>query len=230
MASIIKTSQPPSTSTKGVSDKTQPSFFNATDLRQNAESELVSAKQQAEQLLEQAQRDAEEIRSLAREEGLAVAREEWNERVNAEAHRVAEEHCQSLLASCEKTMQRLQEETRMWLEQWQRQTTTLACRMAEKILRQPIQDRQQAILHRWLEESCQLANEARSISVHVHPGDFRVAKAALEQITREVPLASSTNVIEDDTVEPGGCQVITDQGILDYQISTQLKRLVEQLR
>ena len=41
---------------------------------------------------------------------------------------------------------------------------------------------------------------------------------------------ATCDVIEDPKVEPGGCVVKTDLGLMDWQVSSQLSSLEEQLR
>lgn len=221
MASVIKHGSLPD-------ELKTPDTFNVQDVQQRADEYFADMKAKAAALIQEANDEAATIRETARQKGLKAAESEFEQKVNAQAHKLSDARCKTAIQTCEGTVSKLSTSTMQWLEVWRKQTVTLATKMAEKIVRREMQDNTE-VLSAWLEEAIVATRDMRDLRVLVHPDDFAVAGRFLTQLAKTVPQAASAEIVPDPEVEIGGCIVRNNDGQIDQQLTTQLDRLIDQL-
>lgn len=224
MASVLK-----SANLSRGSDYPQAIVFNVEDVHSRARDYLQQVQQEAAEILAAAKREAVQIREQAKIDGLAESEHLLEQNVQQAAQELSDKRCKTAIEACEATVRNLSLETTQWLSLWRDQTIELAARIAEKILRRELTDREET-LRVWMEEALFAMREVRDVRVLVHPDDFSVAGRFLQQLVKSVPQAASVEVLPDPDVSLGGCIVRSSQGQLDQQLETQLQRLVEQLQ
>ena len=126
-------------------------------------------------------------------------------------------------------MKELQSATDQWLGQWRDETLTLAIAIAEKITRSRV-DKESDIVLGWLTDSTTAWSGARRIEVRLSAKQFEELAPRVGDLLKPFANQATCEVIEDSKVEPGGCVLKTDLGQMDWQISSQLNSLEEQLR
>ncbi len=205
-----------------------PVAFNIEDIQQRARKYLQETQQQAEEILRQARIEAERIREQARQAALQDAAQAIQDQAEQRAQQLSDARCKTAIAACQQTVRELTQHSTHWMEMWRNRTVEIACKIADKIVRQAMaHDRE--ILRGWMEEALVAIRGARHIRILVHPDDFSVAGRFLQQLAKDVPHANGAEVVPDPEVEPGGCSVRSENGSIDQQLETQLRRLAEQL-
>ena len=63
----------------------------------------------------------------------------------------------------------------------------------------------------------------------LNPCDFETLGDRTEQLANEFSNLAPTDIVADESVDPGGCLVVTEFGKLDQNIEIQLKRIEEEL-
>jgi len=210
-------------------DTPQPVAFNIEDVQSRARDYLLEMQERAAELLHQAEVQSTHIRQKAKQDGLAEAQSQFEQRVAAAAQKLSDERCKSAIQACEKTVEALTNETTDWLALWRNQTVDLAARIAEKLVRREMRDDNE-LLRVWMEEALVALRDARDVRISVHPDDFAVAGRFLQKLSKAIPQAGSAEVLPDPDIKLGGCIVRSNYGSIDQQMETQLERLVEQLR
>lgn len=205
-----------------------PVEFNVEDIQSRSKQQLEDAKREADAIIAAAQNRAQAIKENAVKEGMQEARKNIEEQIQLAANELSDERCRTAIAACESTVDTLIVETANWLGKWRDQTVELAARIAEKIVRREMTENTD-LLRGWLEESLVSVRESRDIQAHVHPDDFAVAGRFMQQIARSIPQAASVEIIPNPDVSAGGCIVKSNDGTIDFQLESQLERLVEQL-
>ncbi len=224
MAAVLKSSE----LSQG-SNYPQPLIFNVQDVQKRAQDYLAQVQLEAEQILSDARQQAGTLRAQAVIDGQAQAQTLINQRVEQSAQQLSDARCKTAIAACELTVGKISSETTQWLTIWRNQTVELAARIAEKLLRREMQDRQET-LRVWMEEAIVALRESREIRVMVHPDDFAVAGRFLQQLAKSIPQASTVEILPDPEISLGGCVVRSTQGEIDQQLESQLQRLAEQLQ
>ena len=81
----------------------------------------------------------------------------------------------------------------------------------------------------WLRETLELASGAGAITLHLHPDDYTALASHRESLTQQFGQLAEANIVADPAVTPGGCRVVTEHGMIDAQIETQLARIEQEL-
>lgn len=203
--------------------------YNVEDVQARAREYFQQVQQEAAGILAKAHQDAIQIRERAQTDGIAQAQATIEQNIQHAAQQLSDARCKTAVTACEATVQQLSQQTSAWLAVWRNQTVTLASRIAEKILRREMLDRDET-LRVWMEEAIVSMREVRELRVLVHPDDFAVAGRFLQQLSKSVPQAAHVEIIPDPEVSSGGCIVRSAHGQLDLQLEAQLQRLMEQLQ
>lgn len=194
----------------------------------------VQAEASASQIVEDAQRESQKLigeaskqgRAEGHAAGLAQGLEEGRKKGHAEA----------LAASADK-LAKLQ---RSWSEvasQWERQRKDMSREANEAVLHLALALAER-VVHRVLEVDRtvivdQIANALSHVlrpldpTVKINPADRPLVEEAMPQLVREFSQFDHIELVDDESVSPGGCVVSTGQGSIDAQIETQLERIVE---
>lgn len=203
--------------------------YNVEDVQVRAREYFQQVQQEAAAVLAQAQQEAVQIREQAQADGVAQAKAIIEQKIQQAAQQLSDARCKTAIEACEATVQQLGQQTSAWLAVWRNQTVVLAARIAEKILRREMQDKDET-LRVWMEEAIVAMREVRELRVLVHPDDFAVAGRFLQQLSKSIPQAANVEIIPDPQVTSGGCIVRSAHGQLDQQLEAQLQRLTEQLQ
>ncbi|PAS98549.1 MAG: hypothetical protein BSR46_12085 [Candidatus Dactylopiibacterium carminicum] len=155
--------------------------------------------------------EIERIQSEAHREGYALGYEEGSARGRMEA---AELH--QLLQSMDDAMERLDQEIA-------EEVQVLAIEIARQVLRETLALRPDVVLGVVREALSQLPQKGAVI--HVNPEDLEL----MRRFVAEHYEAVEHRVVEDATVERGGCLIESAGGQIDAQIQTRWRRVVETL-
>ena len=122
----------------------------------------------------------------------------------------------------------LQHSQQSWLKHWEQQTVHLATAIAERIIRRELQQAPEITIQ-LIRETLELAMGGGNIRIHVNPQDHESLGATLPAILNQVSNLGPAEMIPDADIKPGGCRVVTEFGVVDQQIETQLARIEEEL-
>ena len=207
--------------------------LNLVDLERRGQELIERARLRAAELLAAARRDAAAVAEDARRsgleagkaEGLALGRDEG--RAAGSGQGLAE--ARAATATLEQTMAGLVAELaarrETLVKQAERDLLRLA--VAARIVRRELAlDSRGAA--RATAEAISLAAEKSRVVVRVNGADLEALRAVHDEFTRRFADLQDFKMVGDQTVERGGCRLLTDAGEVDMQVATQLDRL-EQL-
>jgi len=101
---------------------------------------------------------------------------------------------------------------------------TLAIHIANVIIRREI-SADHSIVKSIAKEAINMVENKRHIVIRVNPAD----KEIISGIAQESLSVKDLEIREDSSVDPGGCIVENEQGIIDAQIETQLQEIADKL-
>jgi len=209
--------------------------LNLVDLERRGQELIERARLRAAELLAAARRDAAAVAEDARRsgleagkaEGLALGREEG--RAAGSVQGLAE--ARAATATLEQTMAGLVAELaarrETLVKQAERDLLRLAVAVAARIVRRELALDSRAAA-RATAEAISLAAEKSRVVVRVNGADLEALRAVHDEFTRRFADLQDFKMVGDQTVERGGCRLLTDAGEVDMQVATQLDRL-EQL-
>lgn len=206
--------------------------LNLRDFQSEAQSIIERAHAQAKDILEQAQQRAELMQSQAQEQGHA---EGWRAGYDAGTEQGREESLQQhadelmrAIASFTRLSESI-ESTRAQVESTAfSDAVKLSLAIAQRICRR-IGLIDAEVLRENLRDALKLAVRGQRVQVAIHPAQRKLLETVLPQLGREFPSARGCEIVEDDSISPGGCRIITPDGQIDATLETQLDRVAELL-
>jgi flagellar biosynthesis/type III secretory pathway protein FliH len=210
--------------------------FSLADIERHAKNILLRAQQRAEQLLAAAQAECELLKAQALaegtaeglREGTAKGLEQGRHAGQAQAlneHRGQLQQAMKSLTAAVTAM----DASRVDLEATAlAEVVQLAVAIARRVTkRQGMID--PAVLTENLAEAMKLVVRSTDVRVAIHPSQRQTLDAALPQLQIKWPSLIYVQVIDDSSLEPGGCQVFTEQGKIEADLSGQLDRIAAEL-
>ncbi len=187
-------------------------------------SKIISdARAKSESLAEQLHDEAEKQGYAAGlEKGVAEGREQGR----AEALAASAEQLQQLTAAWSQVATDW-EQQRVDMEREARQAVlSFALSAAEKIVHRVIEVDESVVVDQ-AAQALSLVLSAHDASVCIHPVDRPMLEDAMPELIRELASLDHIQLVDDESITPGGCVVVFGQGRVDATIERQLQRLID---
>jgi flagellar assembly protein FliH len=220
MSGIIKAGQWQS----GAAETLQSAAFNLEDMSDKARNYLDAIRTQAARILAQAKGQAQLAAEAAKQQGRQAALQEATQALEAKL----DQKLQTVLPALEQAITSIRQAQQAWLKHWEGQTIRLATAIAERIIRRKLQQSPE-ITRDLVREALELSIGGGRVRLHLHPQDHDALKQQLPAIAAQINLLAPADIIADPDIRPGGCRVVTEFGMVDQQIESQLARIEEEL-
>ena len=192
----------------------------ASVIKNNAQKEaqeiLNKAKSEAEEILTKAREDDKNIRDKAQDEGYKKGHEDGYQDGNAEALR--------LIDRLHKMIEGIQEKRQEILDGTEQQIVDLVLLMTRKVVK-IMSDNQKSVIMANVVQALKRVKGRGDVILRVNLADVKLTTEHVKDFIREVENIKNITVVEDSSVEKGGCIVETDFGAIDARISSQLGEL-----
>lgn len=201
--------------------------------KKNEEAALLrrQAAEEAQRIVEEAQRKAEEILNEARlraaaEEGeirrkaMEEGREEGWKEGKAEAERLVERLHVVLTKAIEKRNE--------IITQSEAQIVHLILQIARKVVKVISENQKNIVMNNVLQALRKLKSKS-DVTIRVNLRDLNLVTEHAKEIVDMIENVKSITVLEDSSVDPGGCIIETDFGEIDARIATQLQEIEDRI-
>lgn len=193
-------------------------------IRQSAEDEakqiLETARRQSAVEIENAQADVEKIRTDAHDEGFEAGRKEGFAEGRAEVDRLIDHLHMIINAAIEKRNDIIEES--------ETQIINLVLLIATKVIKVISENQKNVVINNVIQALRKLKSRGEVI-IKVNLTDLELTTEHVKDFMRMVENVRSITVLEDSTVDKGGCILETDFGQIDARISSQLKEIEEKI-
>ena len=187
-----------------------------SDAEREAEQIIQNANEEASKLLEKAHAEQESLLKASRQDGYNEGREQGFKDGKAEVDRLIERTHKIL----EAVMARREE----ILSGTEQQVVELVILMARKVIK-IISESQKSVVMANVVQALKKVRERGNVILRVNLADVQLATEHIQDFVQQVENVQSITVLEDSTVDKGGCIVETDFGAIDARISSQLTEL-----
>ena len=184
-----------------------------TNAERAAQEVVKQAQEEAQKILSNAHAEEETIKNTARENGFAAGHEEGFAKGNEEVERLIERMHKIL----ESVMQRRED----ILDETEQQIVELVVLMTRKVVK-VISDNQKSVINNNVLAALKKVKGRGSVTLRVNLEDLKLATQNIDEFIKRCENIKGITVMEDSTVEKGGCIVETDFGAIDARISSQL--------
>lgn len=216
MASIIRSSDR--------SANVQPSTFNFDDMSTRADAYLQQVRGEARNIIAEATKQAETIRKQAEIDGLRAAQKQHQQQVEAEAAKRME----TVLPALRAAVADVHTSKQAWLSHWEKVGVQLASRIAERILRRELAT-DASLPIELVRESLELAVGDDGVRVLLNPQDVERFGQQIQTLAAELKPTGKVEIVGDARIDVGGCKLETKYGSIDQQLTSQLRRIEEEL-
>lgn len=184
-----------------------------TEAEQAAQELVTNAQTAAQKILTEAEEEQDRIRAAAHNDGFMMGHEEGFSKGNEEVNRLIDRMHKVL----EGVMQRREE----ILRETEEQIVELVVLMARKVIK-VISENQKSVINGNVLAALKKVKGRGSVTIRVNLEDLQLTTQNVNEFIKRCENIEGITVLEDSTVETGGCIVETDFGAIDARISSQL--------
>lgn len=191
-----------------------------TNAENDAEKIKKDAEAEAQRIIEEAQSERDRIIADSQKQGYDKGYEDGYQDGNKEAERLVERMHTVLDA----VMARREE----ILSETEYQIVELVVLMARKVVKIISENQKTVILNNVLQALKKVKGRG-DVTIRVNLADVKLTTEHVDDFIQRVEAVKGITVMEDTTVEKGGCIVETDFGAIDARISSQLTELEQKI-
>jgi flagellar assembly protein FliH len=196
----------------------------AQKIRQEAEDEakrlLEEARQQAAQLEGEIRGRVEKIEQEALEKGRGEGREQGYQEGRAEVQRLIDNLQRIISAAIERR--------NLIIEESETQVINLVLLIAKKVIKVISENQKNVVINNVVQALRKLKSRGEVV-IRVNLADLELTSAHIADFMKMVENVKSITVLEDSSVDRGGCILETDFGQIDARISSQLSEIEERI-
>ncbi|MBC9250428.1 flagellar assembly protein FliH [Pseudomonas alcaligenes] len=210
-----------------------PSFDPEVEVLAEPEPEVVAAPEpEPEPQIEEV--EVEAVKPLTLDELEAIRQDAYNEGFSAgekdgfhagqlKAKQEAEVALAAKVAQLEQLMGNLMEPIAGQDQELEQALVELISQMTRQVIQRELSTDSSQIRHVLREALKLLPMGASNIRIHVHPQDFELVRALRERHEE------SWRILEDESLQPGGCRVESESSRIDASVETRLALALKQL-
>ena len=187
-----------------------------SDAEQTASKIIEDAKLEAERIIQEANVEKENIKATAHQDGYNEGHEQGFMEGQNEVNRLVER----VHKIVESVMVRREE----ILCETEQQIVELVLLMTRKVVKIISENQKTVVLSNVLAALKKIRTRG-NITLRVNTEDLKLTTAHVDEFIKRIENVNGISVIEDSSVDRGGCIVETDFGAIDARISSQLAEL-----
>ena len=181
-----------------------------------AEELVAKAKAEADEILRKAHEEEQRIFDRAQSDGYGKGQEDGYQTGNQEAERLVER--------LHKMIDAVQEKRQEILDGTEQQIVDLVILMTRKVVK-IMSDSQKNIIMANVLQALKKVKGRGDVTLRVNLSDLKLTTAHVKDFITQVEGIKNITVVEDSSVDKGGCIVETDFGSIDARIASQLGEL-----
>jgi len=196
----------------------------ATAEKQIAEDEAQKTREIAEadaaKLRDDTERQIEDFKKDAFEKGYEAGRQEGYKSGEAEVSRLVERIHTIMNKSIEKRIE--------IIEEAESQLIDLVLQISRKVIKVVSENQKNVVINNVVQALRKMKSRG-DVAIKVNLADLEITTEHTQDFLRMVENVKSITVLEDSSVDKGGCIIETDFGQIDARISSQLKEIEEKI-
>jgi flagellar assembly protein FliH len=196
----------------------------AQKIRQEAEDEAKSildeARRKADELDSEIQGKVDKVEREAYDKGLKDGRESGFQEGRAEIERLVETLHRIISAAIEKRNE--------IIEGSETQVINLVLLIAQKVIKVISENQKNVVINNVVQALRKLKSRG-DVAIRVNLADLDLTSEHINDFMKMVENVKSVTVLEDSSVDRGGCIIETDFGQIDARISSQLHEIEEKI-
>ena len=187
----------------------------------------AAAQEEAEKITADARQKAEELETQTRstlDDEKKEALEQGREAGRQEGYADGKVEVQRLIERTQTVLERAQDKRGDILAETEQEVINLVLLMTRKVVK-VIADSQREVIVSNVEQALRKVRDRGNILIHVNLADLKLTTEHTKEFIQMMEGVKSIQVVEDTSVDAGGCIIETDFGEIDARIASQLAEL-----
>ena len=181
---------------------------------------ITDAEERAAKLVQDAEGHVGAVTELARKEGFGRGHED--------GYASGKEEVERLIDQVHSVISHAIEKRNDIIEESETQLVNLVLLIARKVVKVISENQKNVVVNNVIQALRKLKSRGEVV-IRVNLADVKLASAHVKDFMRMVENVKSVTVVEDSTVDRGGCIIETDFGQIDARISSQLREIEEKI-
>lgn len=197
--------------------------------RQSDEAQVIKAdaEEKAQEIIRQAQEEASKIREEAEAQKEEIKKNAWDEGYKTGQETgfdTGKEEVSRLIDRSHKILEGVMNRREEILNETEQQIVELVLLMTRKVVKIMSDNQKQVVMANVLQALKKVKGRGE-VTIRVNLEDAKLTTAHISDFIKAVENIKGITVVEDSSVDKGGCIVETDFGAIDARISSQLTEL-----
>lgn len=205
-------------------DEVRKKTSQANEIKDSAEAKArdieSSTEARIKAMMAETEKKVSDIERDAYQRGLDSGRTEGYEAGKVEAMRLVD-RLHTIIA---KIIERRSE----IIEESEAQLVGLVLSISRKIVKVLTENQKNVVINNVLQALRKLKNKS-DVAIRVNLEDLKVTSDHIKEIVGKIERVGNVSVMEDSSVDPGGCIIETDFGEIDARISSQFKEIEDKI-
>ncbi|QEN03732.1 flagellar assembly protein FliH [Thiospirochaeta perfilievii] len=208
-------------SAKMAQDKVDDAQIESNKLIDEATLTLNRAKDEAEKIINEAKAETEKIKAEAYNEGVNLGKEEGYNSGRDEVQRLVDRVHKVLNAAIDKRRDIIMEAENQMVE--------LVLLISQKVVKVISEEQKNVVLSNVIQALRKMKSRGE-VEIKVNLADVALTTEHIKDFMEMIESVSAITVLEDSTIEKGGCIIETNLGRIDARISSQLREIEDRIR
>lgn len=187
---------------------------------QEAQAHIEDARQEAARMVEEARRQVADIHREAKESGFEEGRLQGWQEGKAEADRLVDRLHVIVSRSVERRNEIITDS--------EAQLVALVLNIARKVVKVLSENQRNVVVNNVVQALRKLKSKS-DVVIRVNMVDLKITSEHMKELTDRIERVGNVSLLEDATVDPGGCIIETDFGEIDARISSQLQEIEDKI-
>lgn len=214
-----------------IKEAEQRAFEEVQKKTEDSRREKQEAEQEAERLTREAQDEADRMRQEAENQVAKIRDDAYNEGYNA-GHEAGfasgKPEVERLVEQLHHIIDRTLEKRAEIIEESETQLINLVLMITKKVVKVISENQKNVVINNVIQALRKLKSRGE-VLIKVNLEDVELTTDHVKDFMRMVDNVQSVTVVEDSTVDKGGCIIETDFGEIDARISSQLQEIEEKI-
>lgn len=201
--------------------KIEDAQLEANQLTDEANITLQNAKSEAEKIIQEAYDEVDKIKADSRDEGLQSGHEDGFQEGREEVQRLVDRVHKILNAAIDKRREIILEAENQMVE--------LVLIIAKKVVKVISEEQKNVVISNVIQALRKMKSRGE-VEIRVNLEDLSLTTDHIKDFMEMIESVSAITVLEDSTIEKGGCLIETNLGRIDARISSQLREIEDRIR
>ena len=214
-----------------IKEAEQRAFEEVQKKTEDSRREKQEAEQESERVKREAQDEADRMRQEAENEVSKIRDDAYNEGYNA-GHEAGfnsgKPEVERLVEQLHHIIDRTLEKRGEIIEESETQLINLVLMITKKVVKVISENQKNVVINNVIQALRKLKSRGE-VLIKVNLEDVELTTEHVKDFMRMVDNVQSVTVVEDSTVDKGGCIIETDFGEIDARISSQLQEIEEKI-